>query len=198
VTARLVLASASPRRRQLLALLGRPFEVRPADVDETPWPGEETLDYVARVAEAKAAVGAALDPGALVVAADTTVELDGVIFGKPVDDADAARMLRALSGREHRVHTHVVVAVHGEAASWGTGATVTATVRFDEIDDARIAAYVATGEPRDKAGAYAVQGRFGAFVRAVEGSVSGVIGLPLDETLALLRRAGYPLPWEAR
>ena len=189
MTARLLLASASPRRRQLLGLLGRPFDVRAADVDETPWPGEATLDYVARVAEAKAAVGAACDPGAIVVAADTTVELDGVIFGKPVDDADAARMLRALSGREHRVHTHVVVAVQGDAASWGSGVTVTASVRFDELDDATIAAYVATGEPHDKAGAYAIQGAAAAFVREIHGSLTGIVGLPLAELRELLRDA---------
>ena len=182
----MVLASGSPRRRELLALLGREFDVDPADVDETVWPGEDVLEYVARVAEAKAAVAVERHPGRLVVAADTTVELDGLIFGKPVDGDDAARMLRALSGREHRVHTHVVVALQGPTASWGSGMTVTSAVRLDALDDPTIDAYIASREPFDKAGAYAMQGRAAAFVRAVQGSVSGIIGLPLAELRALL------------
>ena len=182
----MVLASGSPRRRELLALLGREFDVDPADVDETVWPGEDVLEYVARVAEAKAAVAVERHPGRLVVAADTTVELDGLIFGKPVDADDAARMLRALSGREHRVHTHVVVALQGPTASWGSGMTVTSAVRLDALDDPTIDAYIASREPFDKAGAYAMQGRAAAFVRAVQGSVSGIIGLPLAELRALL------------
>lgn len=185
----LVLASASPRRRELLALLRRPFEVDPADVDETAWPGETPLDYVARVAEAKAAVGAARHPGCLVLAADTTVEVDGVILAKPEDDADAARMLRALSGRPHRVHTHVVVALEGPGVSRGAAATVTSVVVFDDLDDDDIDAYVATGEPRDKAGAYAIQGGAAAFVRSVDGSVTNIVGLPLAELRGLLRDA---------
>ena len=183
---RLVLASGSPRRRELLALLGREFDVDPADVDETVWPGEDVLEYVVRVAEAKAAVAVERHPGRLVVAADTTVELDGLIFGKPVDADDAARMLRTLSGREHRVHTHVVVALQGPTASWGSGMTVTSAVRLDALDDATIDAYIASREPFDKAGAYAMQGRAAAFVRVVHGSVSGIIGLPLAELRTLL------------
>ena len=182
----MVLASGSPRRRELLALLGREFDVDPADVDETVWPGEDVLEYVVRVAEAKAAVAVERHPGRLVVAADTTVELDGLIFGKPVDADDAARMLRALSGREHRVHTHVVVALKGPTASWGSGMTVTSAVRLDALDDPTIDAYIASREPFDKAGAYAMQGRAAVFVRAVHGSVSGIIGLPLAELRALL------------
>ena len=182
-----MLASASPRRRQLLALLGRAFEVDPADVDETPWPGEDPLEYVARVAEAKAAIGGARHPDALVVAADTVVELDGRILGKPTDGADAARMLRDLSGREHRVHTHVVVTA--ERLGRGAAATVTSLVVLDDLDAATIEAYVATGEPLDKAGAYAVQGRAATFVRSVHGSLTGVVGLPLVELRELLRDA---------
>ena len=182
----LVLASGSPRRRELLALLGRAFDVDPADVDETAWPGEDVLDYVARVAEAKAAVAVERHPGRLVVAADTTVELDGVIYGKPFDAADAARMLRALSGREHRVHTHVVVAAAGSRGSRGSAVTVTSLVCFDVLDDLAIDAYIATGEPFDKAGAYAIQGHAAAFVREVHGSVTNIVGLPLAELRALL------------
>ena len=182
-----MLASASPRRRELLALLGVTFAVQPADVDETPWAGEPALDYVIRVAEDKANVAAERDPDALVIAADTTVDLDGTILAKPTDEADAERMLRALSGRAHEVHTHVVVA-HG-AGGWGMAATVTTQVLFDSLSDTDIAAYVATGEPMDKAGAYAIQGGAAAFVRGVHGSVTNVVGLPLAELRELLRDA---------
>ena len=190
----LVLASASPRRRELLALLGRAFDVDPAEVDETVWPGEDVLDYVTRVAEAKAAVVVERHPGRLVVAADTTVELDGVIFGKPVDADDAARMLCALSGREHRVHTHVVVAAAGSHSSRGSAVTVTSLVCFDVLDALAIDAYIATGEPFDKAGAYAIQGHAAAFVRAVHGSVTNIVGLPLAELRALLAESDDWLP----
>jgi septum formation protein len=188
----LTLASASPRRRELLGALGLALEVRPAHADETPHPGEAADPYTRRVAREKARAV----PGELVLAADTTVTVDGEILGKPRDDLDAARMLRLLSGRTHEVISAVclrrpAVRLEFEAAS-------TTRVTVAPLDPQVIAWYVATGEPRDKAGAYAVQGLFGAFVRAVEGSVTGVIGLPLDETLGLLRRAGYPLPWEER
>lgn len=184
---RIVLASASPRRRELLSLLGVAFEVKPADVDETPWPGEAALDYVIRVAEDKANVAAARDPGALIIAADTTVDLDGAILAKPADEAEAERMLRALSGRAHEVHTHVVVT--NGADGWGMAATVTTQVLFDVLSEGDIVAYVATGEPMDKAGAYAIQGGAAAFVRAVHGSVTNVVGLPLAELRELLRDA---------
>jgi septum formation protein len=134
--------------------------------------------------------------GDFVLAADTTVAVEGEILGKPRDDADAARMLRLLSGRRHQVIT--AVCVRRPAVRLEFDALSATEVEVATLDEATIAWYVATGEPRDKAGAYAVQGRFGAFVRRVSGSVTGVIGLPLDETLALLRRAGLPLPWEAR
>ena len=185
----IVLASASPRRHQLLALLARPFDVDAANVDESPWDAEAPLDYVARVAEDKAAVVAERHPGRLVVAADTIVELDGAILGKPVDAADATRMLRALSGREHHVHTHVVVAAHGPRGARGSAITVTSTVGFDVLDDAAIERYVATGEPFDKAGAYAIQGRAAPFVREVHGSVTNIVGLPLAELRVLLLEA---------
>ncbi len=187
----LTLASQSPRRRELLGALGIALEVRPVYADETPHAGERPVDYARRVAREKARAVA----GELVLAADTTVAVDGEILGKPRDDADAARMLRRLSGRAHEVIS--AVCLRRPAVRLEFDAVTTTRVEVAPLDEATIAWYVATGEPRDKAGAYAVQGLFGAFVRAVEGSITGIIGLPLDETLALLRRAGYPLPWEA-
>jgi septum formation protein len=185
---RLVLASQSPRRRELLAQLGLALEVRPAGTDETQHPGESPESYVRRVAAEKAAAVA----GHLVLGADTAVVLDGMVLGKPSDGDDAARMLRALSGRAHRVLTAVCVRAGARVAE-----TVVATaVDFVPLTEAAIAWYVATGEPLDKAGAYALQGAGGLFVREVRGSVSNVIGLPLRETAELLRQLGHPLPWE--
>jgi septum formation protein len=180
---RLVLASGSPRRRRLLELLGVPFDVLPADVDEAPLPGEAPTRHVLRLASAKANVVAPRCPDGLVVAADTVVDLDGRILGKPTDASDAARMLRALSGREHLVHTGVVVADDVEV--------VTTVVRFVELFPADVERYVAGGEPLDKAGAYAIQGAAAAFVREVRGSVTNVIGLPLAEVRRLLVEAGF-------
>jgi septum formation protein len=187
---RLTLASASPRRRELLEQLGFALEIRPADTDETPLVGEPPRDYVLRVAAEKARAVA----GVAVLAADTAVVLGTEILGKPRDAADARRMLRALSGVPHEVLTGVCVRRDGVERR----AVVAAEVRLDPLTDAQIDWYVATGEPLDKAGAYAVQGLAAAFVREVRGSVSNVIGLPLVETLGLLRDAGVPLPWEGR
>jgi nucleoside triphosphate pyrophosphatase len=186
----LTLASRSPRRRELLAQLGIALEVNPADTDETPRPGEPAQAYVVRVAREKAAAV----PGDTVLAADTSVVLDGAVLGKPADDADARRMLRALSGREHEVLTAVCARRSGREEA----VVVTSRVAFAPLPDDAIAWYVATGEPRDKAGAYAVQGAGGAFVAAISGSVSNVVGLPLAETLALLARLGFRLPWQGR
>jgi septum formation protein len=188
----LTLASQSPRRRELLAALGIALEVRPADLDEQPRPGEPPEDYTRRVARDKARAVA----GDFVLGADTTVAVDGEILGKPRDDADAARMLRRLSGRTHQVVS--AACLRRPAVRLEFDAVSTTEVEVARLDERTIAWYVSSGEPHDKAGAYAVQGLFGAFVRGVRGSVSGVIGLPLDETLALLRRAGFPLPWEGR
>jgi septum formation protein len=188
----LTLASQSPRRRELLGALGFALEVRPAHADETPHAGEDPTAYCRRVAREKARAVA----GDYVLAADTTVAVDGEILGKPRDDQDAARMLGLLSGRTHQVIS--AVCLRRPAVRLEFDAVSTTQVEVATLDPAVVAWYVASGEPRDKAGAYAVQGLFGAFVRAVHGSVTGVIGLPLDETLGLLRRAGYPLPWEAR
>ncbi|HET9551418.1 MAG TPA: Maf family protein [Anaeromyxobacteraceae bacterium] len=187
----LTLASQSPRRRELLGGLGIPLEVRPAHTDETPLPGEAPAAYARRVAVEKARAV----HGDLVLAADTTVAVDGQILGKPAGPADAARMLRLLSGRRHEVIS--AVCVRRPAVRLEVDAVASTEVEVAPLDERVIAWYVATGEPLDKAGAYAVQGLFGAFVRAVRGSVTNVIGLPLDETLALLRRVGYALPWDA-
>jgi len=154
-------------------------------------PGEPPRDYVLRVAREKARAV----PGDLVLAADTAVVLGDEVLGKPEGDDDARRMLRALSGTDHEVLTAVVV--RRTAPALELDALVATRVRFERLGAREIDWYVATGEPLDKAGAYAIQGAGGAFVRSVEGSVSNVVGLPLAETAELLRRAGLPLPWEA-
>jgi septum formation protein len=192
VVAPLVLASQSPRRRSLLAGLGFALEVRPAHADETAHPGEAAREYVLRVAREKVRAV----PGEVVLAADTAVIQGGAILQKPADAADAARMLRALSGTRHEVLTAVCVRRNAPGAPEEHEALVATEVRFRPLSAAEIAWYVGTGEPMDKAGAYALQGVGGALVEGVTGSVSGVVGLPLAETLALLRAARYPLPWE--
>lgn len=190
-----VLASASPRRRDLLNEIGIDPVIIPADIDETPRLNESPIAFAERMAEEKAYPIAqrVLENGDVarpfaVIAADTVVDLDGQIFGKPVDDDDARRMLRALSGRTHRVHTAVVVVA-------GTGEAfhnvVTSLVTFVPVTDELLEWYIATGEPHDKAGAYAVQGQGGVLVDKVQGSMSNVVGLPLTETLQLLERAGF-------
>jgi septum formation protein len=182
---KLRLASGSPRRRELLEQLGLELEIAPADIDETALAGESPIEYVGRLALAKAAVVA----GELVLAADTTVELDGEILAKPLDAADAARMLRALSGREHQVHTGVALRHAGRTEL----AVVSTDVTFAALDEATIAWYVATGEPLDKAGAYAIQGAGAVLVAGVRGSVSNVVGLPLATVVELARRLGVAL-----
>ena len=192
----LVLASASPRRRELLAQLGVPFEVRPADVDETPVPGEAAADLVRRLAlsKAQAALVAALEDDLVVLAADTVVVLDGEVLGKPVDAADAARMLRALSGSRHEVLTGVAVAgSHGTSASLEVQ-VVTTSVHMGEWTDEQIAAYVASGEPMDKAGSYAIQEVGDRFVRSIDGPFDNVVGLPMAVTRQMLTDAGIDLP----
>ena len=188
----LVLASQSPRRRELLALLGITPRVHPAHTDETVRPGETPESYVRRVAAEKAAAV----PGELVLAADTAVVLGHEILGKPRDADDARRMLRALSGRLHRVLTGVCLRRAGPEPLVRDRLVAT-EVRFAALRAAEVDWYVATGEPLDKAGAYALQGAGGLFVSEVRGSVSNVVGLPLHETAELLCGAGWPLPWGA-
>lgn len=185
----LYLASRSPRRRALLDQLGVSFSVLDVDVVEAPESAEMPVDYVRRVAREKAQVGwEALEPAAreeaLVLAADTEVVLDGQIFGKPEDADHAARMLSSLSGRAHQV----ICAVWVRSASREHEAMCISRVHVASLDPARIAAYVATGEPFGKAGAYAIQGKGGTLIEYLEGSYSGVVGLPLWETATLLRR----------
>jgi septum formation protein len=182
----LILASASPRRAELLRQAGIAFEVMPADVDESTVAGERPADYVRRLAEAKAMAVAGRVGGALVLAADTTVVAGGEILGKPVDIADARRMLRALSGRTHDVLTAVTLGRRSPAVL-ETDVAIT-TVEFASVSEAEIEWYVGTGEPMDKAGAYAIQGLASRFVTRIAGSYSNVVGLPVALVYALLRR----------
>jgi septum formation protein len=198
------LASRSPRRRELLAQIGVKFEMLlfregarvDAETNEDPFPGEHPDDYVRRVTRLK--VEAAWERVVMrrglrrmpVLAADTTVSLANEMLGKPADAADAARMLRLLAGTRHRVLTAVAVALEGRVEMRVCESHVT----FCPLDDERIATYVGTGEPFDKAGGYGIQGRAGAFVSRLEGSYTGVMGLPVFETGELLREFGVTVP----
>ena len=186
----LVLASASPRRRELLSQIGIACAVHPVDIDERVRPGETADAYVRRLALEKArACRELVGTDAVFLGADTAVVLDGGILGKPRDFDEARHMLGRLSGREHQVLTAVaLVNATREAVR-----TSTSRVGFGDISDAAIAAYWQTGEPADKAGGYGIQGRAAAFVRHVSGSYSGVVGLPLFETVELLRAFGIPV-----
>jgi septum formation protein len=205
----LVLASASPRRRELLTQAGFSFRVQAAHIPEDPYPNEDPIAYVIRLAREKAhtvfdqlsaptgnppeaadvdAENRAVEP-LVVLGADTTVTLDNHILGKPEDAADAARMLRLLSGRTHRVITGVAVVT---AKSTEVAAEVTA-VRFLTLSDDEIAAYVATGEPMDKAGAYAIQGRAARWIPRIEGDYFNVVGLPIALVSTLLERYKFPV-----
>ena len=183
----LILASASPRRAELLRAAGFDFQVLPADVDERPLPGEGPDPYVRRVALDKARAVAACMPDAVVVAADTCVVIDDTILGKPSDEADAARMLAMLSGRAHDVLTGV--AVIGPAGIRVESAD--SRVVFCPLSAGEIAWYVASGEPADKAGAYAIQGLASRFVERVDGSYSNVVGLPVALVYRLLVEQGF-------
>jgi septum formation protein len=183
---KLLLCSASPRRRDLLAALGLEFTVAPAHIDETQAPGEQALEYVRRMAREKAA--AAARPGIVALAADTIVVVSGQVLGKPSGKSDAARMLRRLSGIEHLVITAVCV---GDVVK-----SVETTVRFQSLTDAQVEWLASSGDGDDKAGAYAVQGLAGAFVERIDGSFTNVVGLPLAETLRMLEDAGVELPWK--
>lgn len=180
----LILASRSPRRSELLSAAGISFEVLAADIDETPLPNETPIAYVERLAIEKARAVLALRPDAMVLGADTTVTIDGEIFAKPLDKADAIRMLRQLSGRAHDVHTGIAIASKDAVRS----AVDTTRVWFDPMTDEDIAWYVATGEPLDRAGAYAIQGFASRFVPRIEGSYSNVVGLPVALVSSILKR----------
>jgi septum formation protein len=187
-----VLASGSPRRRDLLGGLGLSFEVRTADIDETPGDDESVDALVARLAAHKAT--AVAQPGEVVIAADTVVAIDGMILGKPTDIDDARAMLERLSGRTHQVVTGVAVRFVDDAGTARQSrATVRTEVTFVPIDEADLAWYLATGEPLDKAGSYGLQGLGARFVRAVHGSPTNVIGLPLAETIETAAELGVDL-----
>ena len=192
----LILASASPRRREILTTLGIAHRVEVADIDESTQPGESPTAYVARVAVAKAlAVGGRALAHEFVLAADTTVVLGDTILGKPESDAEAKRMLQGLMGRSHDVLTAVAVLV-GKGAAEGAHVQVVRTrVTFVSASESAIDLYVACGEGRDKAGSYAVQGRGMGFVSSLTGSYSNVVGLPAAETIALLLAAGALSSW---
>jgi septum formation protein len=181
----LILASASPRRRELLRSVGVPFDVIPSDVPEDPLSGEQCDAFARRVARDKAVEVARRRPGAFVLGADTVVVVDGDLLGKPRDRADAHRMLTLLSGRAHRVLTAVALV---DPAGEIDEILVETEVEMRPLSREEIEAYVDSSEPYDKAGAYAAQGGAARFVRDVRGSYSNVIGLPLDEVEALLRR----------
>ncbi len=186
---KLILASQSPRRRELLARLGLQFTVEAPDIDETMDPARPAGDEVARLSRRKAgAVDAG--PDDVVIAADTVVVLDGQVLGKPGDEAEAARMLRALSGRAHQVLTGLTVR---RAAAVRTR-TVATDVHFRALTEREIAAYVASGEPMDKAGAYGAQGLGAIFIERLEGDYFNVVGLPLGPLAGMLREAGVALP----
>ena len=186
----LLLASASPRRREMLERVGVPLEVRAADIDESPRDGEQPAAYVARIAHEKARA-VKRRPGQWVLAADTTVTVDGRILGKAESDDEAADMLRALSGCVHQVITAVTI-LGGDETIVDHDLRVSTDVVMATLSEQMIAAYVASGEWRGKAGAYAIQGIAAAFVREVRGSVTNVIGLPLAEVLEALRVLGAP------
>lgn len=188
---RVILASASPRRAELLARVVHPFEIVPAAIDESRLPGEAPLAHVRRLAAEKAVRVSREAPAAWVLGADTVVVRDDVILGKPADERDAARMLASLSGRRHDVMTAIAWARGGEVAADSVSRS---EVSFRELGDGEIGAYVAGGEPSDKAGAYAIQGGAASFVRGVRGSVTGVIGLPLEELRLLVERLRIPAP----
>lgn len=182
----LCLASMSPRRRELLAQIGVPHSVVAAHVDESVLPAEPPAEYVARLARLKAATVRQRGEALPVLAADTTVVLEGAVYGKPADRADGLAMLAALAGKTHQVLTAVALATERSV----TLRVNCSSVRFRDIEPAEMEAYWETGEPRDKAGGYAIQGYGAVFVEALSGSFSGVMGLPLLETAELLRAGG--------
>jgi septum formation protein len=183
---RVVLASASPRRRELLALVGIPHQVEPADIDESYRDGEEAAEHAERLAREKAATVAARNPDAIVIAADTIVLIEGLVLGKPRDEADAERMLAMLAGQTHVVLTAVAVA-HGDRMRSGVESV---RVTFRSLTRARIRAYIATGEPMDKAGSYGIQGYGATLVERIDGDYFSVMGLALARMIDLLGELG--------
>ena len=188
---RLILASASPRRRELLAQIGVRVDVAPADIDEHEYPNETAAEYVKRLAEEKAKVGFECGDGRPALGSDTTVVVDDQILGKPLDFNEAQRMLKQLSGRWHQVITAVAIHSH----SFVESRVVVTDVEFRALSETEIAQYWESGEPTDKAGGYGIQGLGAVFVKRIEGSYSSVVGLPLCETAELLAQAGVSV-WQ--
>jgi len=186
--AKLILASASPRRAEILRTVGWPFETLAVDIDESRRAGEEAAAYVQRLARAKADAAGLRAPGATILGADTVVVIEKEILGKPHDDEDARRMLRLLRDRWHQVLTGVAL-VNGETGSPKVAHEVT-EVRFAEMSEEEISWYVATGEPQDKAGAYAIQGRGARFIKEIRGDYLNVVGLPVRLLYELLGTGG--------
>jgi septum formation protein len=187
-SSRIILASASPRRQELLASAGILFSVVPGDIDETPHAGEDPVSHVVRLAEEKAREASTRADGRFFIGADTIVGLDGEILGKPGDEEEAAVMLRKLSNRMHHVITGFAVIDHESGKT--VSRAVSTEVYFRKVSDAEITAYVATGCPLDKAGAYAIQGGAASMVEKINGSYTNVVGLPLCEVVCVLREAG--------
>ena len=185
---RFILASSSPRRRELLASIGLTFDVMPSDIPEIHQPGESPEEYVARLSRGKAAVIAEKHPEAWIIAADTTVLLGDELLEKPADAADAKRMLATISGKTHTVYTGVTL--QNAARGWHDTRVAETEVRMLPLDARDIAWYVSTGEPLDKAGAYAAQGIGAVFIDSIHGSYTNVVGLPLALLFQMLRRAG--------
>jgi septum formation protein len=184
------LASRSPRRVELLKQIGVHCEILPADIDETPLMNEHPTDYVMRLARQKAEAGLqnalASTKSLPIIAADTTVELNGMVLGKPENNAEAKQMLQALSGQTHQVHTAVSLAWQGKLEVVLSSTQVEMMI----LSTTQIDAYIHSGEPQDKAGSYGIQGLAGAWIKHIEGSYTGVMGLPVYETAALLRAHG--------
>jgi septum formation protein len=180
----IILASASPRRRELLTQIGIAFTVITADIDETPLPGEDPIGYTLRLADAKARAVLMQHPNAIVIGADTIVTVDDQLLGKPRDAADAERMLQLLQGRKHQVTTGIAVLTRDQTHT----VAETTDVTFTAMDQAAIRDYIATGEPMDKAGAYAIQGVAAQWIPRIEGDYSNVVGLPLAQLAEMLQR----------
>lgn len=190
---KLILASASPRRQQLLTQVGVPFTIEPADIDERTTPGEAPRDYVLRMAYEKAQHVSWQRPTAFILGADTIVTIDDEILGKPKDLAEARRMLRGLSGRTHTVMTGLALLHYDRGVVQQD--TVSTAVRFRRLSEPDIETYVATAKPLDKAGAYAIQDSARAFVEAFDGCYTNVVGLPVQRTIDLMRAAGMDVPY---
>jgi septum formation protein len=186
---KLILASASPRRQELLRAAGVHYEVYPANIAETPRPGEPALEYALRLAQEKAQKVAEQFPGEFVLGADTIVVVDDQILGKPLDADDAVRMLRMLSGRSHQVTTAVSVIAPGKPPDTQS---LTSQIKFRILTEEEIKSYVEGGEPMDKAGAYAIQGGAAPWVAHLEGDHSNVVGLPVPLVTEMLRSCGFP------